>query len=405
MRAFFLFIFVKSLVCAGPVSLGLEEFFNQNIHKNYKNKRAGLITNHTGIDPSFQSTLAKFDANEDGPQITTIFFPEHGLTGASWAEEELPNNHTKKRKIYSLHNKTRRPDDAMLKNLDVIFYDIQDIGARSYTYISTLFYAMEEAKKHNIEIVVLDRPNPMGGLLVDGPMLENSYKSFIGYINVPYCHGMTVAELASFFNKETGLNCHLTLIKMKGWKRDMTFYETQLPWVPTSPNIPEADTPFFYATTGLFDSLHLVNIGVGYTLPFKIIGTPFIDKDKFTKALIDLNLPGVKFLSFSFKPFYGRYKGEICHGVKIIVANPHEYLPVKTSFALMGILKSMYPTEFNKGLSSMSEDDLEMFYKICGTKEVYNILKNEKFPTWKLLTKFEQQRLLFLEKRSPYLIY
>lgn len=405
MRAFFVFLLIECLMFSGPVTVGLEEFFNQNIHKNYKDKKAGLITNHTGIDPSFQSTLAKFDDNQDGPQITTIFFPEHGLTGAAWAEEELPNNHTKKRKIYSLHNKTRRPDESMLKELDVIFYDIQDIGARSYTYISTLFYAMEEAKKHNIEIVVLDRPNPMGGLLVDGPMLDNNYKSFIGYINVPYCHGMTVGELATFFNKETKLNCKLTVVKMKGWQRDMTFQETKLPWVPTSPNIPEADTPFFYATTGLFDSLHLVNIGVGYTLPFKIIGTPFIDKDKFTKALVDLNLPGVRFLAFSFKPFYGRYKGEICHGVKIIVNNPHDYLPVKTSFALMGLLKSMYPAQFTKALSSMSQDDLEMFYKICGTQEVYNILKTEKFPTWKLLTKFEQERQAFLEKRAPYLIY
>jgi uncharacterized protein YbbC (DUF1343 family) len=405
MRAFFVFLMIECFMFSGPVSVGLEEFFNQHIQKNYKDKKAGLITNHTGIDPNFQSTLAKFDDNEEGPQITTIFFPEHGLTGAAWAEEELPNHHTKKRKIYSLHNKTRRPDDSMLKELEVIFYDIQDIGARSYTYISTLFYAMEEAKKHNIEIVVLDRPNPMGGLLVDGPMLDNAYKSFIGYINVPYCHGMTVGELATFFNKESGLNCKLTVVKMKGWKRDMIFGETKLPWVPTSPNIPESDTPFFYATTGLFDSLHLVNIGVGYTLPFKIIGTPFIDKDKFTKALIDLNLPGVKFLAFSFKPFYGRYKGDICHGVKIIVSNPHEYLPVKTSFALMGILKSMYPTQFSKALSSMTQDDLEMFYKICGTQEVYNILKNEKFPTWKLLTKFDQERQAFLEKRAPFLLY
>ena len=405
MQAFFIFLMAFAYLAAEPVTSGLEEFFNQKLFERYHGKKAGLVTNHTGIDTQFNTTISRFDTCPEGPKITTIFFPEHGLTGANWAEEKIQNGSSTKRKIYSLHNKTRRPEASMLEDLDILIYDIQDIGARSYTYISTLFYVMEEAKKHNIEVIILDRPNPMGGLTVDGPMLDKTYRSFIGYINVPYCHGMTVGELAQYLNKETTLNCHLTVVKMKGWKRTMLFSDTGLPWVPTSPYIPESDTPFFYCSTGLFDSLHLVNIGIGYTLPFKVIGTPFIDKDKFSSALNNLNLPGVKFLAFSFKPFYGRYRAEICHGVKIIVQKPLEYLPVKTSFALMGILKSLYPEQFNLAINTLTSSEIETFYKVCGTKEVLTILKEEKFPAWKLLTKYDADRKAFIEKRAPYLIY
>jgi uncharacterized protein YbbC (DUF1343 family) len=405
MRAFILSLLLTTCLFSAQVNVGLEEFFNQNLYEKYKGKRAGLVTNHTGIDSHFETSLARFDSCKDGPQIVSVFFPEHGLTGAGWAEEKLQDEHSKERKIYSLHSKTRRPSSDMLQNLDIIFYDIQDIGSRSYTYISTLFYVMEEAKKHNIEVIVLDRPNPMGGLVVDGPPLDSKYRSFIGYINVPYCHGMTVGELAQYFNKESNLNCKLSVVKMKGWKREMVFNDTGLPWVPTSPYIPESDTPFFYASTGLFDSLHLVNIGIGYTLPFKIIGTPFIDKEKFTTALNQLNLPGVKFLAFSFKPFYGRYRGEICHGVKIIVQNSKEYHPVKTSFALMGIIKSLYPVQFSQAINSLTTAEVETFYKVCGTQDVLNILKTEKFPAWKLLTKYDADKQEFIEKRAPYLLY
>jgi uncharacterized protein YbbC (DUF1343 family) len=405
MKVFWFILLASTHLALANVTTGLEEFFNQNLHLLYQNKKAALVTNHTGIDPQFVTTISRFDEATYGPKIITLFFPEHGLTGANWAEEKLNDQHHCKRKIYSLHGKTRRPSEEMLKDLDLIIYDIQDIGSRTYTYISTLFYVMEEAKKHDLEVVVLDRPNPMGGLIVDGPLLEATYRSFIGYVNTPYCHGMTVGELAQYFNAETKLNCKLSVVKMTGWQRHMTFNQTGLPWVPTSPYIPEADTPFFYASTGLFDSLNLVNIGIGYTLPFKIIGAPFIDKDKFATSLNHLKLPGVKFLPFSFKPFYGRYQEQVCQGVKIVIQDPKEYLPVTTAFALMGILKSLYPQKFNHALNHLTKNEMSTFYKVCGTEDVLNILKTEKFPTWKLLTKFDEQRKAFLEKRAPFLLY
>lgn len=405
MRAFLFCIVSCPLFLFSKVSTGLEEFFSKKTYLEYTNKKAAIVTNHTGINSDLTSILALFDQIKDGPIVNTIFFPEHGYSGAFWAEEKIEHSESKNKKLYSLHGTTRRPTKEMLEGLDVIFFDIQDIGSRSYTYISTLFYVMEEAKKYDIEVVVFDRPNPMGGESIDGPMLESEFKSFIGYVNVPYCHGFTVGEIASYFNKESNLYTKLKVIKMQGWSRDMTYIDTGLHWIPTSPYIPEPDTPFFYATTGIVSSLNIVNIGIGYTLPFKVIGAPFIDGQKFAKALNELKLEGVIFFPFSFKPFYGRYHGEICHGVKILIEDKKLYKPVKTALSLLGILKSLYPQSVEKALLEMTKSDIEMFGKICGNIKILNILKEEKFPTWKLLSTYETDKKKFLEKRTAYLLY
>jgi len=184
-----------------------------------------------------------------------------------------------------------------------LLFDVQDIGTRSYTFISTLFYCMEEAAKASIPFIVLDRPNPMGGIVVDGPLLDEEWRSFLGYIKVPYCHGMTIAELALFFNEEYKVGCKLTVIPMRGWKRTMVFTQTGLPWMPTSPQIPEADTPFFYPATGLIGHCSIVNIGIGYTLPFKLVGAPWVEAEKFADALNQQKLPGVYFSLFITVPF------------------------------------------------------------------------------------------------------
>lgn len=405
MRAFLLFIFSFPLFLFCKVSTGLEEFFSKKIYLEYKNKKAAIVTNHTGINSDLTSILALFDKTQEGPEVNAIFFPEHGYSGAFWAEEKIDHSQSKNKKLYSLHGATRRPTKEMLEGLDVIFFDIQDIGSRSYTYVSTLFYVMEEARKYGIEVVVFDRPNPMGGESIDGPMLETEFKSFIGYVNVPYCHGFTVGEIASFFNEEANLHCKLKVIKMQGWSRDMSYADTGLHWIPTSPYIPEPDTPFFYATTGIVGSLNIINIGIGYTLPFKVVGAPFIDAEKFAKALNELKLDGVSFFPFSFKPFYGRYNGEICHGVKILIDDKKLYKPVKTAFSILGILKSLYPQAVEKSLNQMTKLDIEMFGKVCGSLKVLNILKEEKFPTWKLLSFYENEKKKFLEKRTSYLLY
>ena len=276
------------------ITLGSDQLLDSKYTPLLKGKRIGLVTNHTAVNCRMESTIDLFKAGSKKGlfTLTALFAPEHGLTGSTYAGESILDDEDEEGiPIYSLHGKTRRPTGDMLKQIDVLVYDIQDIGSRSYTYISTLFYAMEECAKKNIQVIVLDRPNPLNGLTVDGPMMEEQYRSFLGYINVPYCHGMTIGELARFFNGEYEIGCKLTVIPMKGWSRRMSFDETGLPWIPTSPYIPEATTAYYYPTTGVLGEFSLVNIGIGFTLPFKVVGAPWIDAKKFAQALNAKNFP------------------------------------------------------------------------------------------------------------------
>lgn len=398
---FFCGFFLNIQACA-TVSLGVDVFFERNYPEILKGKKIGLITNHTGVNKSCTLTSDLF---KNQPfTLKALFCPEHGLKGNAYAFEKV--EHSKDAQdipIYSLHGETRRPSDAMLKEIDVLVYDMQDIGVRAYTYATTLFYAMEEAAKRNIEVIVLDRPNPMGGLVVDGPMLEETFRSFIGYVNVPYCHGMTIGELAQFFNEEYQLKCKLTVIPMKGWKRSLKFNETGLTWIPPSPHIPEADTPFFSASTGILGEIELVNIGIGYTLPFKLVGAAWIDAERFAEHLNKLHLEGVHFSPFHYRPFYGSYKGTDCHGVLIVINDPMKYKPLSVQFAILGILKSLYPQEFQKKISGLSASKKRLFCLATGGDKIFSMLENEKYITWKLLEFDKDKREAFIKRREKYL--
>ncbi|NGX37054.1 MAG: hypothetical protein K1000chlam2_00204 [Chlamydiae bacterium] len=385
------------------VQLGIDRFFEEGNSVATHKRRVGLITNHTGVDSQLCSTIELFKKNT---KLTTIFSPEHGIAGALSASEKI--HHTKSKdgiQIFSLHGETRRPTDEMLKDVDVLVYDIQEIGCRSYTYVSTLFYAMEEAAKKNIPVVVLDRPNPMGGLVVDGPMLQDKWRSFLGYINVPYCHGMTVGELARFFNEEYKIGCKLQIVPMSGWKRNMTYKDTGLSWIPTSPYIPEPDTPFYYASTGILGNLGIVNIGIGYTLPFKVVGAPWIDAEDFAAKLNAQKLPGVKFLPFHYRPFYGKFKDKQCEGVKITITDPHKYRPLAVQYMLIGMLKTLYPIPFRAKMGELTPADKSSFCKVNGCEDIFNIIEKEQYVAWKLIGYDKDERKAFLEKRQKYLLY
>jgi uncharacterized protein YbbC (DUF1343 family) len=389
-------------LAAAPVELGVDALFKSH-GGLFKKKRVGLITNHTGVDGSLRPTAELFRENS---QLVALFSPEHGIKGGGAAADQVKHSETKEGiTIYSLHGETRRPTADMLKGIDLLVYDIQEIGSRSYTYISTLFYAMEEAAKHKIPIVVLDRPNPMGGNIVDGPMLKEKWRSFLGYVNIPYCHGMTVGELAHYFNEEYKVGCTLHVIPMKGWKRTMIFQDTGLPWIPTSPYIPEPDTPFYYATTGIIGSLGVVNIGIGYTLPFKVIGAPWIDADHFSKTLNAQELPGVKFLPFHYTPYYGKFKGKACEGIQIMITDHNLYQPLTVQYMLMGLLKSLYPTMFRSSLDQISDAKKTSFCKVNGNSEIYSIIEKEPYFAWKLIEFDKKERRAFLKKRKKYLMY
>lgn len=405
---FFLFVicFTQSFAHEPiKVTVGMEVLLTEKYKVLLSGKRIGLITNHTAVDSKMRSSidLLKLHAPTYGYTLSALFGPEHGITGEDHAEEKIELKQLGGIPIYSLHGATRRPTEKMLKGIDLLIFDIQDIGSRSYTYISTLFYAMEEAAKHHIPFIVTDRPNPINGVTVDGPMLEEKWRSFVGYVNVPYCHGMTVGELARFFNEEYKVGCDLQVIPMKGWNRQMTFNDTALPWVPTSPYIPEASTVFYYPMTGVLGELQIANIGIGYTLPFKLVGAPWIHAKNFADKLNAQNLPGVHFHPFHYKPFYGKCAKKNCQGVLITVTDPLQYLPVTTQYVIMGILKSLYPSKFKEAMQESSHRR-EMFAKVNGTDRIYQIFQEKQFVVWELREFDKQQREAFLLKRKKYLI-
>lgn len=393
---------------ASKVTVGIDVLLNSKndylelIH----NKRIGLITNHTAINGECKYTkdLLKANAKKNGYTLAALFAPEHGINGSSHNWELISDSLDQDGiPIFSLHGKTMRPTAEMLEQVDILLYDIQDIGARSYTYITTLFYVMEEAAKYGLPVIVLDRPNPINGIVVDGPMLEEKWRSIVGYINVPYCHGMTIGELAQFFNVEYNVGCRLTVVPMKGWDRRMSFHDTGLTWIPTSPNIPEETSPYYYPVTGLLGELELVSIGIGYTLPFKIVGAPWINAEKFAKFLNAQKFPGIHFMPFHFRPYSGRFKQEDCQGVLILVTNPLTYKPVCTQYLIIGILKSLYQEKFKEALAA-SHSRKDMFCKVNGTEKIYRIMQENNHIVWTIKSIIEKENEQFLLKRKKYLI-
>ena len=403
LKKIFLFFSFVNFSLFATIDLGVDTFFREGYDRAYRNKKIGLISNQTGVNKHLTPTLQVL--RERGMQVVALFSPEHGWCGNGYAAEKVDHGTLDKIPVYSLHGTTRRPTDAMLQGIELLIYDIQDIGSRSYTYATTLFYSLEEAAKRHIPVLVFDRPNPINGERVDGGMLEEKWRSFIGYINVPYCHGMTIGELATFFNEEYKVGCEVRVIPMKGWKRSMTFKDTGLTWIPTSPHVPEADTPFFYASTGILGELNLVNIGIGYTLPFKVVGAPWIDADLFAQALNLQKLPGVHFVPFHYRPFYGSMQGKECHGVLIRMTDPLQYEPLSVQYLLMGILKSLYPKEIEKHLQKIGASKQRLFHLANGSDNIYHLILSEKYPMWKMMAHQKSAREQFKKAREKYLIY
>lgn len=388
------------------VKVGVDQLLLQENAKLLKGKKIGLITNQTAIGSDFKSTveILKSGALKGDYQLIALFAPEHGINGAAYAFQSVAESKDLDNiPIFSLYGDTKRPSEEMLKNIDLLIFDIQDIGSRSYTYISTMFYAMEEAAKKNISFLVLDRPNPINGVIVDGPMLETKWRSQIGYINIPYCHGMTVGELARFFNSEYQINCKLEVVPMKDWKRSMTFSDTGLPWIPTSPYVPEMDTPLYYSTTGILGELRLVSIGIGYTLPFKLVGAPWINAEQFALNLNNQKFPGVWFQPFYFKPMFGRFAKLDCQGVLIVVTDPLKFKPMSTQYLILGMLKSLYPQQFQESLKVAGKYK-DTLCRLSGTDEILRIMMEEKNIIWKLCTYQLKGREEFLARRQKYLI-
>ncbi|MCM8807668.1 MAG: DUF1343 domain-containing protein [Candidatus Omnitrophica bacterium] len=381
-----------------PIKLGIDVLSEKN-YSILKGKRVGIITNISGCNQNLHSTVNIISSLPD-VKVTAIFAPEHGFKGNKM--DLIEDSEFNNIKIFSLFGKTKRPTAEMLKEIDILIFDIQDIGTRSYTYISTLRYCMEEAAKNNILFIVLDRPNPLGGILVDGPVLDMKFESFVGSLPISYVHGMTVGEIALFLNKELNIKCNLEVIKMENWKREMIWDDTGLIWTPTSPHIPEPDTPFYYPITGIIGELGIVNVGVGYTLPFKIIGAPWMDGEKVAEVLNKKNLNGVYFQPFYFTPFYSIFKNEECNGFRIIIKNKKNYKPVEVCYNILEVLISLYPEKFD--FSKIPTPKVEMFDKINGTDLIRKMFQNN-FKAVDIVKFYQESLNKFIEKRKKYLLY
>ncbi len=346
-----------------------------------KNKRVGLITNQTGVDKNLTSTIDLL-FNAENVRLVALFGPEHGVRGDVEAGKYVKSYIDKKTKlpVYSLYGKTRKPTHEMLKDIDVLVYDIQDVGVRSYTFISTLGLAIEAASENNIEFIILDRPNPLSGIKVEGNILEENFISFISQYPIPYVYGLTCGELAILLVHEkmikTKSDFEPRVVKMLGWKRNMTSRDTNLNWVPTSPHIPNAETAMFYPMTGILGELRsAISIGVGYTLPFQIIGAEWIDEYKLSENLNEIHIPGLYFRPITFTPFYGFGKGKSLHGVQIYVKDYDKVNLVNCQFYIINVLQKLYP---DKNLFDLaSKNEIAMFNKAIGTDKISDMFRNK----------------------------
>ncbi len=335
-------------------------------------KRVGLITNPTGVDSQLRSTI---DILHSAPGVTLValFGPEHGVRGDAVAGERVASTVDLVTGIpeYSLYGENQKPSPAMLENVDILVYDIQDIGVRSYTFISTLGQCMEAAASRGIPFVVLDRPDPLGGMRIEGPTVKPGLFSFVSAYPIPYVYGLTPGELARYLNGEgllaNGARCSLTVIPMKGWKRSMTYAQTGLQWVPTSPHIPTADVPMYYVATGILGELGVLSEGVGYTLPFRLVGAAWINAARFAAAMNAERLPGVEFRPLSYRPFYGRDTQKELHGVQLYITNPRTVRLIDLQFRLMETIHAQYP---DSDLIGSSKSRITMFDRVIGDSRI-----------------------------------
>lgn len=337
-----------------------------------KGKRVGLVTNPTGVDRKLKSTIdILFEA--EGVNLTALYGPEHGVRGNYTAGEQVDFyiDETTKLPVYSLYGKTRKPNTEMLKNIDVIVFDIQDIGSRSYTYISTMGLVMEAAAENNKDVVILDRPNPLGGSRIEGNIVEDGYFSFVSQFAIPYVHGLTVGELAKLLNEEGMLQnkvkCNLTVIPMEGWTRDMYFEQTGLPWVLTSPHIPHRYSPFYYAASGILGELRgVLSIGVGYTLPFQTFATEWIKSEELANKMNSYNLDGVIFRPITYKPYYGFGKDKMLNGVEIYITDYKTINLTNAQFYFAQAINELY----GRNIIAENEGRFDMFDKVLGTSKI-----------------------------------
>lgn len=376
---------IRNFICASALFLvaapafavvkpGIE-VLRDNGFAGLEGKRVGLVTNPSGMDSRLKSTI---DILYDAPEVNLValYAPEHGVRGDIYAGGKVESGKDERTglPVHSLYGSTRQPTAAMLKGVDMMVYDIQDVGSRSYTFIATLGLVMRSCAEYGIPVMVLDRPNPLGGLKIEGPVVRDGFHSFVSQYKIPYIYGLTVGELAMLINeegmncgqngREAPLKCELYVIPMEGWEREMKFNDTGLPWVLPSPNIPYPESAICYPAAGMVGEMYnYLNIGIGYTLPFATFAEQWVDADELKARLDSYDVPGVAWRTIHYTPISGRLAGKLIHGVQYYFTDYERATLTLTQFYVMQAVWELY----GRNPFKTSSDRMPMFNKVCGS--------------------------------------
>lgn len=402
-----LFILFSLLICAPalaagtrppPFKLGLEVLLDDHL-ASLRDKNVGLVTNMTGVNQALQSNIDLLRA-QPGVRLVALFGPEHGVRGETQAGVNVAStvDEATGLPVHSLYGAAKGPTAEMLKGVDLLLFDIQDVGARYYTYPYTLLAVMHAAARAGIPIIVLDRPNPLGGVLVEGPVLERPFVSFVGKFAMPVRHGMTMGEMAKMFAAVERIDVQLTVIKMQGWKRDANPFRDGLAWIAPSPNMPTPDTAMVYPGTALLEGTN-ISEGRGTTKPFEMIGAPFINASLLSARLNAQALPGVIFRPAYFTPSFSKYAGEGCAGIQLHVTDAQAFRPFRTGVTLVKMLHDLYPAKF-----AFHEGTPGFFDTLAGTDAIrLGILEGQSVGT--IEAHWQQSLDRFSKTRDQFLLY
>jgi uncharacterized protein YbbC (DUF1343 family) len=385
--------------------LGVEVLLDEKIDL-IRGQRIALVGNQASVLPDLRHVVDVF-ADRDEFTLTTLFGPQHGIRGDvqdNMIETEHSTDPRTGLPVYSLYSETREPTEAMLADVDTIVFDMQDVGCRIYTFAYTMANCMRAAKKFGKRVVVCDRPNPIGGVAVEGSVTEKEFTSFVGQFEIPTRHGMTLGELAKLFNEHFGIGCELEVVKMDGWSREMWFEETRLPWILPSPNIPTVDTCVVFPATVYFEGTELSE-GRGTTKPFELNGAPFIDPYKWAAALREYDFPGIAFRECYFQPTFQKWAKQTCGGVQLHVTDRETFTPVVVGIAMVKTVYDLYTNQFEwKRDVYEYEYGKNPFDVVCGTDKIRKQIEagaslDEITMAWE--PRFSE----FVEVRKEFLLY
>ena len=372
-----------------------------------KGKKIGLLTNPTGVDSELNSTI---DILHKAPnvELVALYAPEHGVRGdiyAGGAVKDAKDSATGI-PVYSVFGKNRKPSPEFLKDVDAVLFDIQDIGCRSYTFVSSMGLMLEACAEAGKEFIVLDRPNPLGGERVEGNLVEDGFYSFVSQFKIPYLYGLTLGELALMLNGEKmlkdGVQGKLTVVPMEGWHRKMLYEDTKLPWILPSPHVPQIVNAYYYPVSGIMGELGYISEGVGYTLPFQLFVAEWIDGKELCERMNAMNLPGIRFRTIYETPYYGAKKGLYCSGVQVFITDYEKARLVEIQFLVMQELAKMYPDK--KTFECCNKGRFRMFDIVCGSDYIRKTFS--KTYTWESIKEFfEKDEKDFKERSRKYYLY